>query len=97
MRGPQVNHLSVADDVIIFTSGKRNSLKLIMKTLACYEQVSAKLINKDKSHFMVPSNAFRATIKRVKYITGFLQKDNPITYLGFPTILGDKELSTAQS
>lgn len=38
-RGPQINHLSFADDVIIFASGRKNTLKLIMKTLSTYEYV----------------------------------------------------------
>ncbi|WMV08067.1 hypothetical protein MTR67_001452 [Solanum verrucosum] len=40
IRGPQINHLCFADDVIIFTSRTRASLQLIMKTLGTYEAVS---------------------------------------------------------
>ena len=32
-RGPQVNHLSFADDIIIFISGRCKTLKLLMDTL----------------------------------------------------------------
>ncbi|KAH0695796.1 hypothetical protein KY289_013278 [Solanum tuberosum] len=56
IRGPQINHLCFADDVIIFTSATRSSLQLIMKTLNTYEVVSNQSINKEKSHFMVPTN-----------------------------------------
>lgn len=54
--GPQINHLSFADDIIIFTSGEKVSLQLIMKTLSTYEMVSDQLINTNKSHFMIPTN-----------------------------------------
>lgn len=52
-RSPQINHLSFVDDVIIFTSNGRESLKIIMKIIATYEEVSDQLLNKEKSHFMV--------------------------------------------
>ena len=35
-RGPQINHLSFADDIIIFSSTTRDTLHMIMKTLATY-------------------------------------------------------------
>lgn len=65
-RGPQINHLSFIDNVIIFTSGKKSSLLLLMKTLRAYEKTSSQLINKKKSHFMVPNNAFDSTIRRIR-------------------------------
>lgn len=55
--GPKVNHLSFAEDVIIFTSTCIYSLSLIMKTLHIYEKTSGQLINKEKSHFKIPYNA----------------------------------------
>jgi len=88
MRAPQINHLSFADDIIIFTSERKHSLKLIMKTLAIYEQTSGQLINKAKSHFLLPSNAFRTTSDIIKKYTGFHQKEAPITYLGCPLFIG---------
>ncbi|KAK4706326.1 hypothetical protein R3W88_034116 [Solanum pinnatisectum] len=87
-RGPQINHLGFADDIIIFTSGRRQSLKLIMHTLATYERVSGQLINKTKSHFFLHSNAFRTTCDRIRKYTGFQQKETPISYLGCPLFFG---------
>lgn len=92
-RGPQINHLSFADDIIIFTSGKRASLQLVMNTLSEYEAVSGQLINRDKSHFMLPSSAFRLTVARVRSVTGFNQKQSPITYLGCPLYIGRQRIS----
>lgn len=54
--GPQINHLNFANDVIIFTSGTSRSLELIMKALVTYEKVSGQMVNKNKSHFLVPAN-----------------------------------------
>lgn len=81
-RGPQINHVSSADDIIIFTSGRSKSLKVIMKMLSTYENVSNQLINKRNSYFIIPENAFRSTAERVNRITGFMQKKDPFTYLG---------------
>lgn len=39
-KGRQINHMNIADDVIIFTSRKRRSFKLIMQTLTTYKSVS---------------------------------------------------------
>ncbi|XP_055814323.1 uncharacterized protein LOC129883750 [Solanum dulcamara] len=86
--GPQINHLSFADDIIIFSSGRKQTLNLIMDTLATYERISGQLINKHKSHFMIPSNAFKSTVLRIKRIRGFNQKNSPITYLGCPIYIG---------
>ncbi|WMV30180.1 hypothetical protein MTR67_023565 [Solanum verrucosum] len=92
MRGPQINHLSFADDIIIFTSGRKDSLKLIMQTLTTYERISGQLINKAKSHFLLHPNACRTTYDRVKRYTGLHQKETPITYLGSPLFIGRPRL-----
>ena len=48
-RGPQINHLSFADDIIIFTSTEKSSLQLIMRTIVYYEMVSDQQLNKEKA------------------------------------------------
>lgn len=83
-RGPQITHLSFADDIIIFTYGSRTSLQKIMDILQAYEDTSGQLINKIKSHFMTSPCAFQCTIKRVQQVTGFSKNESPITYLGCP-------------
>lgn len=80
--GPQINNLSFADDIIIFTSGRSRSLQMMMKVLSTYEGVSGQLINKSKSYFIIPSNAFKRTVNRVKQNTDFVQKNDLFTYLG---------------
>lgn len=70
-KGPQINHLSFADDNIIFTTGRRATLRLIMKILVSYKVVFGQLINKDKSNFLLPDKAFPSTVSRIKDKTGF--------------------------
>lgn len=42
-----------------------------MKTLSIYESASGQLINKNKGHFMVPSNAFPIIIRRINRMISF--------------------------
>ena len=83
-----MNHLSFADDIILFTSGKSKTLKILMHTLKEYEKISGQLINGDKSHFILHSSAFNSTRDRIKRLTGFKQNQGPITYLGCPLFVG---------
>ncbi|XP_019254952.1 PREDICTED: uncharacterized protein LOC109233518 [Nicotiana attenuata] len=83
-RGPQINHLSFADDIIIFTSGGRTSLRKIMWILRNYEKTSGQLIYKHKSQFMNTSCALPSAIRRIQEVTSFSRRDSPLTYLGCP-------------
>ena len=83
-----MNHLSFADDIILFISGRCRTLKILMNTLKEYENTFVQLINGDKSHFMLHSNAFTSTRDRIKRLTGFKQKQGPITYLGCLLFVG---------
>ena len=87
-KGPQINHLSFADDIIIFTSSHRPSLQLIMKTIGEYELVSHQRVNKDKSFFMVTAKTKKYIIESIKIKTGFGIQNSPITYLGCPLYIG---------
>lgn len=44
-RGPIINHLSYADDLVIFTSGNTKSIKMIMKQIYRYERSSGQRMN----------------------------------------------------
>ncbi|XP_055823323.1 uncharacterized protein LOC129891877 [Solanum dulcamara] len=87
-RGPQINHLSFADDIIIFTSTSKYSLQLIMKTLQMYEGISGQLINKDKSQILIPTNTPVDIMDRVVTITGYKCTHGLMTYLGCPLYIG---------
>ncbi|WMV30192.1 hypothetical protein MTR67_023577 [Solanum verrucosum] len=91
-KGPHINHLSFADDVIIFASTDRHSLKLSMDTLGEYEHTFGQPINKSKSHFMVPDTTSQDIINTIQDCTNFSQKCSPITYLGCPLYIGRKRI-----
>ncbi|XP_075082606.1 uncharacterized protein LOC142166877 [Nicotiana tabacum] len=69
-QGPQVNHLAFADDTILFTSGEKHSLQLILNILNTYETVSDQLINKNKSCYSMAENTPQSIIRRVEMILG---------------------------
>ncbi|WMV24651.1 hypothetical protein MTR67_018036 [Solanum verrucosum] len=71
---------------------QRDTLQMIMKTLSTYESVSDQLINKEKSHFMVPENTPQENIAMIREVTGFNQKVSPITYLGCPLYIGGQRI-----
>ncbi|XP_060214023.1 uncharacterized protein LOC132641152 isoform X1 [Lycium barbarum] len=89
-QGPKINHLAFADDTIIFTSGHKKSLKLILGTLEAYEKVSGQLINRDKSCFTMAPNTTPSTIRRIERILGMRYDKLPMKYLGCPLYTGRK-------
>nr|XP_010327351.2 uncharacterized protein LOC104649583 [Solanum lycopersicum] len=91
-KAPQINHLSFADDIIIFTSTDRRSLHLIMKVIEDYERGSDQKVNKDKSFFMVTSKTSQEIIEDIKLVTGFNRKNRPINYLGCPIYIGGQRI-----
>ncbi|XP_070056298.1 uncharacterized protein [Nicotiana tomentosiformis] len=92
MRGPQMNHLSFADDIIISTSGCKAFLQKIMYILRNYEDTFGQRINSNKSHFMTPFCVFQYNVNIIQHITGFTRKGSPITYLGCPMYIGRKRI-----
>lgn len=83
----QVTHLFYADDVILFTNGARSSLHNLMSLIRDYEASSGQKINSHKSDFYLGRRATHRA-QAVSTITGFGQKQLPLTYLGVPIFNG---------
>lgn len=90
--GPKINHLSYADDLIIFCSGKTYTLELIMATLTNYEKNSGQLINREKSCFLVDDSMSEKRKSIVANCLDLQKKDFPITYFGCPIFVGRKKI-----
>lgn len=88
-----MTHLAYTDDVVIFTSGSKRSLKLVVHQLQNYEKYFGQLINIDKSCFLISSKASSADIQIIKEATGFRHADFPIIYLGCPLYVGRWRIS----
>ncbi|KAK6777627.1 hypothetical protein RDI58_024345 [Solanum bulbocastanum] len=63
-----------------------------MKSLGEYESTSGQLINKEKSHFMIPDNTAQNIMDTIQEVTGFSKKDSPISYLGCPLYIGRQRI-----
>ena len=70
----EMRGLQVVDDIILFTSGRCKTQKLLMATLMENDDTSEQLINGGKSHFMLHSYAFNRTRDKFKRLTGFETK-----------------------
>ncbi|XP_049390321.1 uncharacterized protein LOC125854782 [Solanum stenotomum] len=85
---PNINHLSYADDTILFCSGHHRSIKKMMKVLREYEYVSGQLINLSKSFIYLHEKVPIADCSRIRKLTGIGQGSFPFTYLGCPIFYG---------
>lgn len=89
-RGHLITHLAYADDIVIFTSGNKKSVKLIMKQITEYEDSSGQKVNKEKTYFVTNPKAWAQRIIRMRECTNFLDKSFPVNYLGL--YIGRKKL-----
>ncbi|XP_070031840.1 uncharacterized protein LOC142168025 [Nicotiana tabacum] len=92
-RGPIINHLAYADDIVIFCGGNNMTMKLIKKVIDRYEKTFGQKINNDKSFFIIAHHTCANRINRIGNATGFMDKSFPFTYLGCPIYYGRKTSS----
>ncbi|XP_060211737.1 uncharacterized protein LOC132639298 [Lycium barbarum] len=90
--GPMINHLSYADDIIIFCAGKTYTIQLIIEALNKYENNSGQLINKAKCCFLMADDTPIKRRKIVAKLLKFQEKEFPIIYLGCPLFAGRKRV-----
>ncbi|KAK4394248.1 LINE-1 retrotransposable element O protein [Sesamum angolense] len=89
--GSDVNHLSFADDIIIFSNASRRSIRKTVDFLDSYQRISGQLINIGKSSFIVGNKCSSLIKQRIQNITGFVSQSLPLTYLGTPLHKGNKK------
>jgi len=91
-RGPMINHLAYADDIVIFSSGRTKSIKLVMKQIKKYELSSGQKVNNEKNFFLIAPKASATKINRMRNSSGFMDMKFPCTYLGCPIYVGRKKI-----
>ncbi|XP_059283770.1 uncharacterized protein LOC132037295 isoform X2 [Lycium ferocissimum] len=90
---PQITHLAYANGVIIFTSGGKRSLKLVMHQLENYQNVLDKGSTSTRVASFVQPKATGNIIQRIKEVTGYKHSEFPITYLGCPLYVGRQKIA----
>nr|XP_027120587.1 uncharacterized protein LOC113737577 [Coffea arabica] len=85
---PIITHLAFADDVIIFSSGGKSSLRLIKRVLDDYSEASSQQINPQKSCFLTHPRAPSQRTAVVNQILGYNKRVFSIRYLGCPLYTG---------
>ncbi|XP_059301817.1 uncharacterized protein LOC132053726 [Lycium ferocissimum] len=92
MKGPKINHLAYAYDIVIFSSGNSRSDKLIKRQICKYEKASSQKVNDEKSFLFVGAKTSPYRINRLRQCLGYMNKSFPFTYLGCPLISGRKKV-----
>lgn len=85
------NHLSNADDTILFYSTNKKSVKMIKQVLREYEKVSGQMVNLSKSFIYLHENTSVAVGIRIRRWIGIGQGQFPFNYLGCPIFYGWKK------
>lgn len=86
----RINHLSYADNTILFCSTNKRSVKMMMKVLRNYERVSGQLINLTKSFFYLHDKVPITMGQMLRKWTRIGQGDFPFTYPRCPMFYGRK-------
>ncbi|XP_074300324.1 putative mitochondrial protein AtMg01250 [Silene latifolia] len=82
-RPMKLNHLSFADDLLMFCRGDRESIKVLLKAFVTFSSVSGLEMNCDKSNIYF-NGVCQAEIDYVLRISGFKSGQFPFRYLGIP-------------
>uniref|UniRef100_M1BM57 Reverse transcriptase n=1 Tax=Solanum tuberosum TaxID=4113 RepID=M1BM57_SOLTU len=90
---PPINHLSYADDTILFCSGEIKSIRKMMGVLRRYENISGQMVNLNKSFFYLHDDTPLIVGMRLRRIAGIKQGSFPFIYLGCPVFYGRKRVS----
>ncbi|XP_071912409.1 uncharacterized protein [Coffea arabica] len=85
---PIITHLAYANDIIIFSSGMKKSLQLVMQVLENYTSISGQKVNHQKSGFLSHASLSDLRKRIIAQVTGFCFQSFPVTYLGCPLYSG---------
>jgi hypothetical protein len=82
----KISHLCFADDLMIFSKGDVNSIRMIRTVLTKFQDLSGLYSNPNKSDIFL-SGALNAEREQIIRILGFREGGLPMKYLGVPLLL----------
>lgn len=80
----KINHLSYADDIILFYFEHKKSVRKMIRVLQRYENVPGQLINLSKSYIYLHVKVLMANKHKIRRLAGISIGSFPFTYLGCP-------------
>ncbi|VFQ86972.1 unnamed protein product [Cuscuta campestris] len=89
---PHIHHLAYADDIVIFTSARGDTLERVRAVLHSYEQISGQAVSFPKGAFYMHPKALAPVLERVRDTLGCSLDVLPFTYLGCPIYHGRKRI-----
>jgi len=81
----KISHLCFADDLMIFSNGDVNSIRMIRSVLTKFQDLSGLYPNPNKSDIFL-SGVLNAEREQIIYILGFREGELPMKYLGVPLL-----------
>ena len=86
--GLGISHLLFADDILLFSEAKVKQMRVIMKVLKDFEEVSGLAVNMDKSKAIVSKNVNRRKREKLASVSSIALVGNLGKYLGVPLVQG---------
>lgn len=83
----KITHLIFAEDVILFSKGDLNSVRLLLKGFNLFSRISGLVPSPSKCSCFF-SNVPLVTIREIWSSTGFCWGDFPMKFLGLPLVSG---------
>jgi hypothetical protein len=87
-KGPLISHLLYADDMVIFSTGRKKDVRSILEVLDIYAQWSGQVVNASKSSIFFSNRIPDSRHQELIRISGFSIGNFPTRYLGVPIFPG---------
>nr|XP_023888394.1 uncharacterized protein LOC112000487 [Quercus suber] len=86
--GPKLTHLFFTDDCLLFCRSTLEECEKIQELLACYEEASGQMVNKEKTTLFFSKNTDVQVQEAIKNSLGVLAIQHYEKYLGLPSFIG---------
>jgi hypothetical protein len=87
-KGPLISHLLYADDMVIFSTGRKKDVRSILEVLDTYAQWSGQVVNASKSSIFFSNRIPDSRRQELIRVSGFSMGNFPTRYLGVPIFPG---------